>query len=680
MNPFDKYIPNNQSSTPTGSVQSSGGSNPFDKFIPGSSVTTQQPEIRHNAFVDALENQRPDYVQKGQGSGKQFYNEKTGESGTRRTFGDIYHNLSEAGGDIGVGMLKTAVRTPVHLGQFISKINGFGGDNIFNSDSAQGQYFNSATKGKTGLQKFGATAADLLAMAIPVGAVEKGVTMGTEGAMKAIPKVAQYAERTGIIGKATRAIPKLVGSAAGGATGEIMTEGKVSPGGVVLGTLGAATGLAAARKLLGRTPTLAELADLAGKKIDEGDSFAIGKKNQAIQDFNDSFDKLIKGKRLQDKIEKANGKLSSLDDGAVKDVRDTIFNNGGTVGETVTDPSTGKQVVNTRGVTDRYMKNIGELAKKNNELLATQKAPIIVSDARDQILAGLLKGKNDVEKANLTSLFDDLTKDYLGPDKEKIRLLDLISNNRTVRNTRGRWNFGGDNSKVDDVRRIVKAIDDYGYNKISGNSAEHNAARNEMMKLYDAMDVLDEMHGKPVPGYMNNSIARLLGNVAGYATGAGPATSFLFGGIGGEAADAANTMAGKLKVSGAANNPYIQELSNRLNKDRVASIFQKMDDAIAANNSANARAKAAKQAADELIRQARAKTAMEKKTLRDLVDSMIGYKGNQLPSGVNPMQIGAPNPGAPMSAINDGSVIHVPPGGFQTGVKKTLSEYLGKSR
>lgn len=635
--------------------------------------------VKRSAFIDSMENIRPEYVQKGMGSGKEFYNEKTGESGTRRTFGDIYKNISEGLGDIAVGTAKAVIRTPVHLGQIISKMNGYGGNNIFNKDSAQGQYFDSATKGKTGLQKFGATAADLTMMAVPVGAVEKATVAGAQGAMKALPKVAQVVEQAGTLGKFARAIPKIVGSAAGGAVGDAMSQGRVTPGGVAAGAVGGAVGLAAARKLLGRTPTLAELAEIAGNKIDEGDSFAIGKKNQAVQDFNDSFDKLIKGKRLQDKIEKANGKLSSLDDNGVKDVRDVIFRNGGSVGEIVTDPSTGKQVVSTQKVTEKYLKDIGEYAKKNDALLATQKDPIIVSDARDQILAGLLRGKNNVEKANITSLFDDLTKDYLGMDKEKISLSDLISNNRTIRNTKGRWSFGGDNSKVEDIRRIVKAVDDYGYNKVSGDSATHNELRNEMMKLYDARDVLDEMNGKPIPGYMNNAIARLLGNVAGYATGGGPATSFLLGGVGGEAADAANSMAGRMKVSGAASNPYIQELSKRLNRDAIAGIFERADNAIARNQSKNAAEKAANQAYQDLVRQAKAKTAAQKKTLRDLVDSIIGYKGNRLQSGVNPMQIEPPVAGAPNSFKSDGSVIHVPPGGFNMK-GSSLKDYLGSSR
>lgn len=114
-------------------------------------------------LVQAMEDYRPDYIEKGQGSG---------EDG-KRTFGDIYHNIGEGMADVGVGVVKGVTRMPVNIAQALTLLTPdsmWGENSLLNSDSQRAQAFASATKGKTGLQKLGATGFDVVSLFNPFSA------------------------------------------------------------------------------------------------------------------------------------------------------------------------------------------------------------------------------------------------------------------------------------------------------------------------------------------------------------------------------------------------------------------------------------------------------------------------------------------------------------------------------
>lgn len=117
-------------------------------------------DFKPGKLVQAMEDYRPDYIEKGQGSG---------ENG-KRTFGDIYNNISEGLFDVGVGAVKGAIRMPVNIAQALTPDAMWGENSLLNSDSERAQAFASATKGKTGLQKIGATGIDVASLFNPFSA------------------------------------------------------------------------------------------------------------------------------------------------------------------------------------------------------------------------------------------------------------------------------------------------------------------------------------------------------------------------------------------------------------------------------------------------------------------------------------------------------------------------------
>lgn len=124
-------------------------------------------DYKPGKFIQALEDIRPDYIEKGQGSG---------EDG-KRTFGDIYHNIGEGMADVGVGIVKGATRMPVNIAQALTPDAMWGENSLLNSESERANAFESATKGKTGLQKLGATAFDVGTMFTPAGLEKGGATL-----------------------------------------------------------------------------------------------------------------------------------------------------------------------------------------------------------------------------------------------------------------------------------------------------------------------------------------------------------------------------------------------------------------------------------------------------------------------------------------------------------------------
>ena len=196
-------------------IDSIGGPSAFGGGQGGSQVGGQSPsdmsstqsDFKPGKLVQAMEDYRPDYIEKGQGSG---------ENG-KRTFGDIYDNVSEGLKDVGVGAVKGAIRMPVNIAQALTLDAMWGENSLLNSDSQRAQTFASATKGKTGLQKLGATGFDVVSTFTPAGLAKGGLTLaGLAG--KGAGKAAALAtgKNTGMLAKGLNKLAPVVGESIAG--------------------------------------------------------------------------------------------------------------------------------------------------------------------------------------------------------------------------------------------------------------------------------------------------------------------------------------------------------------------------------------------------------------------------------------------------------------------------------
>lgn len=124
-------------------IDSNGGINAFRGSVNKSETVS---DYKPGKFVQSLEDFRPDYS------------------------GGILKDISEGLGDVGVGVLKAGVRMPVNILQALTPDKMWGENSLLNSDSERAQAFASATKGKTGLQKLGATGVDIASLVNPFSA------------------------------------------------------------------------------------------------------------------------------------------------------------------------------------------------------------------------------------------------------------------------------------------------------------------------------------------------------------------------------------------------------------------------------------------------------------------------------------------------------------------------------
>jgi hypothetical protein len=179
-----------------------------DEVAKISGAGTQTPsDYKPGKFIQALEDIRPDYIAKGQGSGVNG----------KRTFGDIYHNIGEGMADTGVGIVKGATRMPVNIVQALTPDSMWGDNSLLNSESERAKAFESATKGKTGLQKLGATSFDVASMFTPVGLEKGGATLAGlagKGALSGTERL--LAGNTGRLANIARKVAPSIGETVAG--------------------------------------------------------------------------------------------------------------------------------------------------------------------------------------------------------------------------------------------------------------------------------------------------------------------------------------------------------------------------------------------------------------------------------------------------------------------------------
>lgn len=182
-------------STTTGTpmAQTTGGT-ASDLLAQMRSTTATSPSgYKPGKFIQALEDVRPDYS------------------------GGTLSDISAGLGDVGVGVVKGAVRMPVNILQAITPDKMWGENSLLNSDSERARAFESATKGKTGLQKLGATGVDVASLVTPVGA-EKGALTLSQLAGKGAGNLASklVGSNTGMLAKGITKLAPIVGESVAG--------------------------------------------------------------------------------------------------------------------------------------------------------------------------------------------------------------------------------------------------------------------------------------------------------------------------------------------------------------------------------------------------------------------------------------------------------------------------------
>jgi len=117
-----------------------------EEFAKLSGQQPQQSGFKPGKFVQAMEDVRPDYS------------------------GGTLSDISAGLGDVGVGVVKGVTRMPINILQALTPDKMWGENSLLNSESERARAFASATKGKTGLQKLGATGVDVASLFNPFSA------------------------------------------------------------------------------------------------------------------------------------------------------------------------------------------------------------------------------------------------------------------------------------------------------------------------------------------------------------------------------------------------------------------------------------------------------------------------------------------------------------------------------
>ena len=348
-------------------------------------------------FIQALEDVRPDYS------------------------GGLYSDIGAGLGDVGVGVVKGAIRMPVNIVQALTPDRMWGENSLLNSDSERAQAFASATKGKTGLQKLGATGFDVATLFNPFSAEATIGGLASRGGGKlaqlATRGIDVAAENPSLVQKGAGLLQKVIPSVAD----SVVSGAVVGKGGDNVGTdtlIGVAFPTA---KFAYR-----EIADIAGKP------FA---KNMiaAIKDYT------MGGTAAQDKVaEELTARIKTLG-------KDGIENEA-------------KSMVNNRGVFSRLLKTF-----KGNQFGYGTKADDAFNEASDLISqryiphAEIVDGSLDLTKSHDMLQADKIAEGSMLSDSKK-----LFSNAKVNANTiKKSFMTTMQNSGMNKTTDAYKSIENY---------------------------------------------------------------------------------------------------------------------------------------------------------------------------------------------------------------------------
>lgn len=527
-------------------------------------------QVTKTPILEAFENIRPNYIKKGEGSGV----------GGKRTAGEIYKNIGEWVGDVGVGALRGAIQLPVHIAQAYNRVlpenYRIGGENtILDPDSAQAQYFNEAMKGKTGAQKFGVTLFDIASTMLPGGPISRaGQVVG--GATKAIPFVAKAGMKAGTAGKFARMIPGAVSGVAETALGAAALEGDVKPGDLAIGAAsplvsrGLKKGYNGLRMLSekGRSAIAREEATNLLRGLGQGDPWAIGKYNQLKDDAKNAFKDIFNssGIRMNEVLEKTGGKLKTTPEG----VGETIFERVGFFGK----PSElNPGFLDTKEASDALQKSLDDdfgyildkahkSANTLNDIRAIRKNAI---DTANRVIRDP-EQKKEMVKAIKDYFANRGTSKYAFGGETSDRLYQESKGMRSA-------SFSGNDTRKGfemDKRRIISsAIDDAIYSNPDFNKQVLGDAREEIAKILTAKNFLDKVDNRVrIPKTFSTRTAALVGGLTGGIIGGPGASGFIGQSIGHILAPELNQMIASRMVRSGAGNEVLMNLAQFQNAQK----------------------------------------------------------------------------------------------------------------
>jgi len=637
------------------------------------------------------------------------YNVKKGEGsgvGGRRTFGEGMTNIANSLSDVGTGIAKSIVRAPVNLAQTFTPDKMWGENSLLNSESDRANAFREATKGKSGFQKLGATAGDIGQMFIPIGAVGKGVQTAT----KAIPTLANLASKTGTVGKVARFAPKLAAGLAENALSDaIIGKGQMyNSGGDLVKSAGIGAGAQVGLGLLGKAGRFVKYAGEAGalkrmdditseaqkylKQVENGtaDKFVTGALEQAGVDFKKAFMDLAgeaKGK-LPEKINqlkaRGDGKLAARLEGAFdlenpEGVLDTIWNEtGGKIN--LNDGADTKDLVTNF----RYGNETKALAEQQESLIKSRNTTRNIKDIRDSLIN---RFSREIDSPNeYKKMVDDIDEyvEKLATNKkgtkissvENAKEVDIFKENKKIR---GDFNWEKKGQKQN-FKKISQAVDDIIFDSSNPDAAMSREIQTELMKRYDAADLLEALQGVVPKPIIKPWVSQLIGGMAGYATGTGPITSFAAAQAGSKGAQALNKAAGTVTKQGLRGTPLTKAIADIKSADKMNTLRNKIDNAIVTNKTKQSQIKTLRKLMNEVgselkglkkdINAKKLSTDIENaKSLREIEKAKQGLRNLIDSYNVNPEtpRLPAASSNVPTgfrSTSKNMIPIQVPPGGF----------------
>lgn len=620
------------SQTPSASSPSQGGG-----------MTLEQLEAKHGKAINApavAPTASPQDQKAGFFTGLNIDDSNPFQPSADTLGGKIFRGVE----DLGYGSLKALGRLPVHIGQFVSGLLGNDGDNVFNADSARGQYVNQAAKGSDTLQKIGATGTDIATLFSPGGAVSE-VGEGANALTKVIPGLGDIAANTGTAGKLARFAPKLASTLAETYAGNAALTGNAGfkdPSNALLSLGGAAVAplFRGARTAVmglsdaGRSKLAEEGADRLTRAFNANDPFEVGAYKQASEDFSKNMRDLFKKNNLSvpnrvlasadSKFANMAARAAAADPDYVpseKDVFNNIFDRGQIDGLSR----------DGNPITTTAQNRQNDVIKQNAELLQKQfessNAKINGNSIGQSVLSGIngeqVEGGIKNAKAKIAQDMIDNNPVLKNPQATPGELFQASKNLRDAAYLSD--GVPGESTKADVFRQTAAAID----KKLFGgavNDIDMKTAtelRKNQAIAYSSRSVLKSMEKLKVRSNVMNTITKAAGAAVGYTHG-----GFLGSVVGAETADAITKAAQTAYGNRTMANNVIQRFAERATKEQIADLAKIVEQDVGKNKSVAAEKNAADQVKKFIEKAIRDSDAGNKATVKANAASVRDYMTN----------------------------------------------------
>jgi hypothetical protein len=637
-----------------------------------SSGNVIQGPVQNTGFVKDLQDYKPDYS------------------------GGLISDINQGVNDVGVGITKAATRLIPNLIQGLTPDKMWGDNSLLNSESPKANAFREATTGNSFLQKAGATAFDI-APILASGGASGAVTGATEVGASKIPQLASVLEQAGTAGKVARFATKIPGALMDTAVSNaIINKGEVSPSDNIGGTAMALAlpptlrmaGSALKSGLVGSEKYAASKAqDIfdATQKLAQSKGYnavRIGEVAQEKSDFTNYIKDLITKKGQEKAIDKANIKTPS------DDVLDFIYRHVGTLGSNVDGKLDTTPAV--KAIEDNA---ISEISQPLRNVFAADKVPVSKEDFFNQVKKRILsdsKSSTGAKNADLAVLEEIKNgKSFINPKNqfplENVSRSHLFDESQALRSN---LNYARPlekdaMDKNDAMKRVMRLYDDTLRGSVPGTSRKAiDEGFAKLTQYYDAIDVLNSLHGAKTPGIIGQNWAKAIGTVSGGLLGGPGAGGFIGNQVGYTLGPKINDLIGSSKFKQVVGNRTTQKIADLVQRQDVTSLVSKLEQeaANAASESTKTRtANKLKQIFDNTLKQQARKEAADSRMLKQFDRERkraLGFLSQLLEESKRPL-------GLPQGTMAPGTArLNVPSGAPQLpgpGVLgNSLKDYIGR--